>query len=1169
MDRTNAIRRAIDAGAFDNLDSETIFQTIATLHSGSTALERLIAYSDTSEQNVYSLDSVALFNYWFAPDGTDGGAFRYGSVRKWDISNAVRLSPDNQPYIFTVPAEIVPAAASALFQTIDAVFERSDQGEHFSDDDIIQFSLMVSSIADMLHIKPDGNGRSSEDFMVAIQRRLFRNDMKKIKTWSVTSMRPRLNSQYSLPASLLEQYNEQRAMLDARTQVLWSFRTRLYDLFNVAVDYKLYSQTSNGVFDMKKDVEIIQKNADEVQRSLIANIKRLKDMPSQEHPGYGGSYNNVLNLYGMPELLGVLKKYRSAPYEFTYIDYSQTNLQPPFPSISLSEAEDKAKAIRAMSKIRHGKYTLEQSRLHELSAIESALRPLGESAANNLDVAADDLEKRCGTGFIPGRPRMYADATTRSVKGIGQVLGVMDVVGSFGCAVSQTVTVPSLRAAAFFTRFYLWQRPINVFKNILGNPSIGLVLKEQLQNILQSLVPQRSTQIALPWWQRAIDSIRSLFNRMNIFQQSRTPSEEQKEEKKVPLPTPQIIPIQTNISGFSSDVQSLYEKGVMDDIPQDNNAEWKSWQAYRLEHGDEDTRLALLAVIRKMPIYVNRIDGQYITIPRGQKFTRSIGLLLVAFELHIPTDQIIVFDPFVGEAIPLAYMIASLSSQTETKCRYCLSWEEMKKDEYTTRSYYGYDVTFHEDTGLYIGDVLQRIVEQKIAKNEHVITIFDPGAGVGNFGKSLNNLLVASRGEIDEMVGNTERADKMAALLHLMKQNNISIRYIGITDAYKDENFGKIHWEIGGADQAFHGIHMAFTYSPKQRLATVLSAHGVDTVDFVYSAAFYPYLDDRTAIVFNEDVLSKLSPDGFFATMKIPTHSQDALSAEATSLRIIHDRSSPNIFTGRMLGVIRQNDTSSAVHPSIQNTSGKWAQLMNTTRSLWQKPNLPNPNNKISQDIHQSSWQYAQVFVRAFAGRIMRAIFGVEIPQGAEIQKKAELEALQRECRNVALFPTSSIALGARSSHEQSYDQHKQNSNDSENIDGWKVHSEFTFLANSNAAIKRNTLIPTPNGTINQYVLSTLVDKNGDSTITPKNTWPALSQILESRSNWFDVSTGSFQTYMMPDRFMQTNSITEKNNLSNDRIATKKSPRGDFGDSTRVESNLAYHPSATITQISH
>ena len=28
----------------------------------------------------------------------------------------------------------------------------------------------------------------------------------------------------------------------------------------------------------------------------------------------------------------------------------------------------------------------------------------------------------------------------------------------------------------------------------------------------------------------------------------------------------------------------------------------------------------------------------------------------------------------------------------------------------------------------------------------------------------------------------------------------------------------------------------------------------------------------------------------------------------------------------------------------------------------------------------------------------MRAIFGVEIPQGAEIQKKAELEALQKEC---------------------------------------------------------------------------------------------------------------------------------------------------------------------------
>ena len=66
------------------------------------------------------------------------------------------------------------------------------------------------------------------------------------------------------------------------------------------------------------------------------------------------------------------------------------------------------------------------------------------------------------------------------------------------------------------------------------------VLKEQIEKILQSLVSQNSKQIPSRWWQRAIDSIRSLFNRMNIFQQSRTPSEEQKEEKKVPLPTPRI-----------------------------------------------------------------------------------------------------------------------------------------------------------------------------------------------------------------------------------------------------------------------------------------------------------------------------------------------------------------------------------------------------------------------------------------------------------------------------------------------------------------------------------------------------------------------------------------------------------------------------------------------------
>ena len=105
------------------------------------------------------------------------------------------------------------------------------------------------------------------------------------------------------------------------------------------------------------------------------------------------------------------------------------------------------------------------------------------------------------------------------------------------------------------------------------------------------------------------------------------------------------------------------------------------------------------------------------------------------------------------------------------------------------------------------------------------------------------------------------------------------------------------------------------------------------------------------------------------------------------------------------------------------------------------------------------------------------------------------------------------LAFGAGGGHENSQDSHKENGDDGKYIDDGKRHSSFTFRAKYNEVVQRNAVIPTPNGTITQYGLSTSAT-NGERTNMPRNTWPALSQILDSRSNWDPDKIGSTIQYL-------------------------------------------------------
>lgn len=100
------------------------------------------------------------------------------------------------------------------------------------------------------------------------------------------------------------------------------------------------------------------------------------------------------------------------------------------------------------------------------------------------------------------------------------------------------------------------------------------------------------------------------------------------------------------------------------------------------------------------------------------------------------------------------------------------------------------------------------------------------------------------------------------------------------------------------------------------------------------------------------------------------------------------------------------------------------------------------------------------------------------------------------------------IPFRAGESHEENNDQSQHEKNGIEQIrDSEGIIHRDTFSANNKLALQQMSVAVIPTSIAATSGLSTEV-KSGVTTPTAKNTVPALSQILESRSNWDRVNTG-------------------------------------------------------------
>lgn len=271
LQSSNEIRRKIESGEMDNLTAREAFETIWNIHSGNdNDLVKNLAFEESS-------------------------VHRSSGFVSSETIDSVRLIPGQAPMLFSVPelsgkkANIV----SAFFETVDELKQNPE-----ATGNVWEIALKLQTWLDFLHIKDDGNGRASEDWMVWLQRVLLNGDQKQPKTqnlstfsfsnspvsrfspkqraWSQHGLRARSNLDHaqSVQASYAPKFlTEEAKELNAKHNLLIFERLLLMNTFR-RDQYSQLASTLNYTGAPEDFHIFLTKNADSVVDHYLQQFKK-------------------------------------------------------------------------------------------------------------------------------------------------------------------------------------------------------------------------------------------------------------------------------------------------------------------------------------------------------------------------------------------------------------------------------------------------------------------------------------------------------------------------------------------------------------------------------------------------------------------------------------------------------------------------------------------------------------------------------------------------------------------------------------------------------------------------------------------------------------------------------------------------------------------------------
>lgn len=274
---TNTIRRKIANGDWDTRHPREWFFDMYGYHIGAdrnnSAIYHLIARYEPSQgggrtRTVLDLaDHIeALHDGQLSPKG-----FERKKLRESDM-NMVRRGK-----VLGVPKDILPSLADTYFASVSHFLDREKQSSDESEahrERNQKLSLALAFILDFIHLKPDCNGRTTEDFMVQMQRVLLHGDMQHIRTWSQHGLRAKEVSRVLAPpydTQVLERKEAMEDRSDKAVRILRAFYVLIQDSFRS----EGIVQNEEGLSD-----EALNANADIVENifsDIIIKITRQPD----------------------------------------------------------------------------------------------------------------------------------------------------------------------------------------------------------------------------------------------------------------------------------------------------------------------------------------------------------------------------------------------------------------------------------------------------------------------------------------------------------------------------------------------------------------------------------------------------------------------------------------------------------------------------------------------------------------------------------------------------------------------------------------------------------------------------------------------------------------------------------------------------------------------------
>ncbi len=168
LEATNTIRRLIESGAMDALSAEQAFNLIHFIHTGEGEPSKAII----ATANFRGLEHLSAQSYY---GRTEAAALEYQNEKSYlpyhYRTSYVRWGEYGRGAI-GIELGQVPQFASDYFTHVDQFVTEASTNQYHPDY-VFPILLSMATVADIAHLKGDCNGRTCEDFLVWMQRRIY------------------------------------------------------------------------------------------------------------------------------------------------------------------------------------------------------------------------------------------------------------------------------------------------------------------------------------------------------------------------------------------------------------------------------------------------------------------------------------------------------------------------------------------------------------------------------------------------------------------------------------------------------------------------------------------------------------------------------------------------------------------------------------------------------------------------------------------------------------------------------------------------------------------------------------------------------------------------------------------------------------------------------------